>query len=178
MNLISYIGSNHVANVTPRSQKWETPPKTVTPVSITANFSDLRRVLPKAGMRVYRVWMPRTDENGRQLKALLDYLLDGEIDAKDIYDALGTSSSTYYRRIKEHDYPNAEELRRVADRFSLSYPDLQIQFGLMSRQEVLSYVESAPFTTMTAVQEAVQTKQSTRPPKLSELKPRADAPPL
>ncbi|MDT7760588.1 MAG: hypothetical protein QOC63_8, partial [Mycobacterium sp.] len=24
------------------------------------------------------MWMPRTDENGRQLKALLDYLLDGE----------------------------------------------------------------------------------------------------
>jgi hypothetical protein len=122
--------------------------------------------------------MPRTDENGRQLKALLDYLLDGEIDAKDIYDALGISSSTYYRRIKEDDYPNAEELRRVADRFALSYPDLQIQFGLMSRQEVWSYVESVPFTTMTAVQETVQTKQSTRPPKLSELTPRPDAPPL
>jgi hypothetical protein len=135
-------------------------------------------VLPKAGNYVYRMCMPRTDENGRQLKALLDYLLDGEIDAKDIYDALGSSSSTYYRRIKEDDYPNAEELRRVADRFALSYPDLQIQFGLMSRQEVWSYVESAPFTTMTAVQDAVQTKRSTRPPKLSELKPRADAPPL
>ncbi len=78
---------------------------------------------------VYSGQVPRTDENGRQLKALLDYLLDGEIDAKDIYDALGTSSSTYYRRIKEPDYPNAEELRRVADRFDLSYPDLQIQFG-------------------------------------------------
>ena len=121
--------------------------------------------------------MPRTDENGRQFKALLDYLLDGEIDAKDIYDALGISSSTYYRRIKEDDYPNAEELRRVADRFALSYPDLQIKFGLMSRQEVWSYIESAPFT-MTAVQEAVHTKQTTRPPKLSELKPRPDAPPL
>jgi hypothetical protein len=142
-----------------------------------ANSSDLRSVLPNAGIRSYRKWMPRTDENGRQLKALLDYLLDGEIDAKDIYDALGTSSSTYYRRIKEDDYPNAEELRRVADRFALSYPDLQIQFGLMSRQEVWSYIESAPFT-MTAVQEAVQTKQTTRPPKLSEMKPRADAPPL
>jgi hypothetical protein len=121
--------------------------------------------------------MPRTDENGRQLKALLDYLLDGDIDAKDIYDALGISSSTYYRRIKEADYPNAEELRRVADRFALSYPDLQIQFGLMSRQEVWSYIESAQFST-TAVREAVQTKQTNRPPKLSELKPRADAPPL
>ena len=150
----------------------------MTPVSITAKGSDLRRVVPKTGITSYRRWMPRTDENGRQLKALLDYLLDGEIDAKDIYDALGISSSTYYRRIKEDDYPNAEELRRVADRFELSYPDLQIQFGLMSRQEVWSYIESAPFTTMTAVQEGVQTKQSTRPPKLSEMKPRADAPPL
>src|ERR1700752_1815531 len=118
--------------------------------------------------------MPRTDENGRQLKALLDYLLDGENDAKDIYDALGTSSRTYYRRIKEDDYPNAEELRRVADRFALSYPDLQIRFGLMSHQEVWSYIESAPFSA-TAVQEAVKTNQATRPPRVSELKPGADA---
>ena len=146
-------------------------------MSIMANRSDLRTLLPKTGITVYSLMMPRTDENGRQLKALLDYLLDGEIDAKDIYDALGTSSSTYYRRIKEDDYPNAEELRRVADRFALSYPDLQIQFGLMSRQEVWSYIESAPFT-LTAVQEAVETRQTTRPPKLSEMKPRADAPPL
>ena len=123
--------------------------------------------------------MPRTDENGRQLKALLDYLLDGDIDAKDIYDALGTSSSTYYRRIKESDYPDAEELRRVADRFGLSYPDLQIRFGLMSEQEVWSYLESSPFAP-TALREATATRatQRTRAPKLSELKPRSDAPPL
>ncbi len=123
--------------------------------------------------------MPRTDENGRQLKALLDYLLDGDIDAKDIYDALGTSSSTYYRRIKEVDYPHAEELRRVADRFGLSYPDLQIRFGLMSEQEVWSYIESMPVA-RTALREttAVQTARWTRAPKLSELTPRSDAPPL
>lgn len=124
---------------------------------------------------VYGKWVPRTDENGRQLKALLDYLLDGDVEAKDIYDALGISSSTYYRRIKEADYPDAEELRRVADRFNLSYPDLQIRFGLMSRQEVWSYVESdSGPTTVTAVREAT----IKRPPKLSELKPRSDAPPL
>ncbi|KRD20431.1 DNA-binding protein [Mycobacterium sp. Root265] len=125
--------------------------------------------------------MPRTDENGRQLKALLDYLLDGEVEAKDIYDALDISSSTYYRRIKESSYPDAEELRRVADRFALSYPDLQIRFGLMSRQEVWNYIESTPFT-VTAVQEAVRVQaepqQQTRRPRLSELTPRSDAPPL
>ena len=129
----------------------------------------------------YCVWVPRTDENGRQLKALLDYLLDGDVEAKDIYDALGISSSTYYRRIKETSYPDAEELRRVADRFTLSYPDLQIRFGLMSRQEVWNYIESTPFT-VTAVKEAVReetaTRQRTRAPRLSELTPRSDAPPL
>lgn len=122
--------------------------------------------------------MPRTDENGRQLKALLDYLLDGDIDAKDIYDALGTSSSTYYRRIKEADYPDAEELRRVADRFGLSYPDLQVRFGLMTKQEVFSYVDSLSVTggSQSALLEANRTR--TRAPKLAELRPRSDAPPL
>jgi hypothetical protein len=123
--------------------------------------------------------VPRTDENGRQLKALLDYLLDGDVDAKDIYDALGTSSSTYYRRIKEADYPDAEELRRVSDRFGVSYPDLQIRFGLMSEQEVWSYIESSTFRG-TALREASDTRMihRTRAPKLAELKPRSDAPPL
>lgn len=123
--------------------------------------------------------MPRTDENGRQLKALLDYLLDGEIDAKDIFDALGISSSTYYRRIKEADYPNAEELRRVADRFQLNYPDLQIQFGLMSRQEVWSYVEAAgPAQLVATLPQTAERTEAKRPSKLSELTPRLDAPPL
>jgi hypothetical protein len=161
------------------SQKWESPPETVTLVSIKATISSLRMALPKPGSLVYGKWVPRTDENDRQLKALLDYLLDGDVEAKDIYDALGISSSTYYRRIKEADYPDAEELRRIADRFGLSYPDLQIRFGLMSQQEVWSYVESTPFTG-TAVREktATRTTHRTRAPKLSELKPRSDAPPL
>lgn len=158
------------------SQNWETPPKTATHASIKATISSLRTALPKPGTVRYSMWVPRTDENGRQLKALLDYLLDGDVEAKDIYDALGISSSTYYRRIKEAAYPDAEELRRVADRFGLSYPDLQIRFGLMSRDEVWSYVESTPFT-VTALKEATTTR-TTRPPKLSELKPRSDAPPL
>jgi hypothetical protein len=125
----------------------------------------------------YGVAMPRTDENGRQLKALLDYLLDGDVDAKAIYDALGTSSSTYYRRIKEPDYPNAEELRHVCDRFDLSYPDLQVRFGLMSREEVWSYLESSPVSVATVTEPATELR-TVRRPKLSDLAPRQDAPPL
>ena len=119
--------------------------------------------------------VPRTDENGRQLKALLGYLLDGDIDAKEIYDALGVSSSTYYRRLKEADYPNAEELRLVADRFGLSYPDLQVRFGLMTHHEVRTYIDSGPLAVATV---SGVTRTIHRRPRLSELKPRPDAPPL
>ena len=134
--------------------------------------SDSRFALPICGRTRYSYAVPRTDENGRQLKALLDYLLDGEVDAKDVYDALGVSSSTYYRRIKEAGYPDAEELRRVADRFGLSYPDLQVRFGLMSHEEVQSYFESSGVALAT-----VKTRR-VRPTKLSEMQPRQDAPPL
>lgn len=119
--------------------------------------------------------MPRTDENGRQLKALLDYIFDGDVEAREIQDALGISSSTYYRRIKEASYPNAEELRLVSDRFSLSYPDLQIRFGLMTHEEVANYLGSASLSVATTTR--VSPAQTTKP-KLSNLTRRADAPPL
>jgi hypothetical protein len=96
----------------------------------------MRSWLPRIGRTVYSTGVPRTDENGRQLKALLSYLLDGNVDAKKIYDALGISSTTYYRRVRQADYPNAEELRRVARTFGISYPDLAVRFGLMTRHDV------------------------------------------
>jgi hypothetical protein len=80
--------------------------------------------------------MPRTDNHDKQLQTLLGYLLDGGVDSRDIYSALGISSSTYYRRIREPDYPNAEELRIVAGRFGLSSADLQVRFGLLKPEDV------------------------------------------
>ncbi len=149
----------------------------MTPVSITSNHPDRWSTLLGRRVYSYSVAMPRTDENGRQLKALLDYLVDGDVDAKAIFDALGTSSSTYYRRIKEADYPNAEELRQVSDRFGLSYPDLQVRFGLMSREEVWSYLESAPVAVAATTESATEVRAGRRR-VLSELAPRQDAPPL
>lgn len=118
--------------------------------------------------------MPRTDENGRQLKALLGYLLDGDVEAQDIFDALGISSSTYYRRVKESDYPDAEDLRKIADRFKLNYLDLQIRFGLLGHRDVEHYLASgrAPVGTMAPVRGVRRMR------KLAELQQRPDAPPL
>jgi transcriptional regulator with XRE-family HTH domain len=79
--------------------------------------------------------MPRTDENGRSLESLLTYLLDG-VNASDISAALGVSHATYYRRKREDSYPNAEELRIIADHFDLNPVDLMVRFGLVSADDV------------------------------------------
>ena len=122
------------------SQKWETTPKTVTAVSIKAAIS-FAVALPKPGDCVYGVSVPRTDENGRQLKALLDYLLDGESTPRTstTRSAFPAAPITGASRKPTTRTPRSAASGRP---FELSYPDLQIRFGLMSRQEVWNYVES------------------------------------
>jgi DNA-binding Lrp family transcriptional regulator len=94
--------------------------------------------------------VPRTDENGRQLRALLNYLLDGRVSNRQIYQALGVSSSGYYRRIKQDDFPNADELHKIADRFQLSFTDLQVRLGFVTRADVEGYIgtKSVSITTL------------------------------
>ena len=91
---------------------------------------------------VYRGSVPRTDDNGRQLRALLHYLLDGQLKTQQVYRALGISSSSYYRRIREDDYPNADELHKIANRLGLSFADLQIRLGFITREELEGCVDS------------------------------------
>ena len=90
----------------------------------------------------YRDRVPRTDENGRHLVALLNYLLDGRVTNQQIYQALGMSSSGYYRRIKQDDFPNADELHRLADTFRLSFPDLQVRLGFVTDEDLEGYIWS------------------------------------
>ena len=90
----------------------------------------------------YRDWVPRTDENGRHLGALLSYLLDGQVTNQQISQALGMSSSAYYRRVKQDDFPNADELHKLADIFRLSFTDLQVRLGFVTRQDLEGYIGS------------------------------------
>ena len=50
--LLAKSCTQHGANSTPMSQKWETSPKTVTPASITATVSGIRFALPISGRTV------------------------------------------------------------------------------------------------------------------------------
>jgi len=86
--------------------------------------------------------VPRTDENGRHLRALLDYLLDGQLETRQIYWALRISKSSYYRRVRDDDYPNADELHKIASTLHLSFADLQVRLGFVTREDLEGYVGS------------------------------------
>lgn len=80
--------------------------------------------------------MPRTDENGRGLQAVLSYLLDRAVPATEIYGALGIARSTYHGRLNDEDFPDAEECRLVAEHFNLNPLELLITFGLITNATI------------------------------------------
>jgi transcriptional regulator with XRE-family HTH domain len=86
--------------------------------------------------------VPRTDENGRHLGALLNYLMDGRVTNQQVSEALGMSSSAYYRRVKQDDFPNADELHKLSDAFGLSFTDLQVRLGFVTREDLEGYIGS------------------------------------
>jgi hypothetical protein len=57
-----------------------------------------------------------------------------------MYRALGISSSGYYRRGRQDDFPNADELHRIADSFGLNFTDLQVRLGFVTREDLEGYV--------------------------------------
>jgi transcriptional regulator with XRE-family HTH domain len=92
--------------------------------------------------------MSRKDENGRSLESLLTYMLDG-VSAGDIAAALGVSHATYYRRKAADDYPNAEDLRLIAEHFDLNPIDLMVRFGLIPADAVESWSGGSPLANKT-----------------------------
>lgn len=81
--------------------------------------------------------MPRTDENGRELQAVLSYMLNRAVPATELTVALEISRSSYDRRSgSAPDYPNAEECRLVGEHFGRNPLELMAIFGLVSPGQV------------------------------------------
>lgn len=108
--------------------------------------------------------MARTDENGREVQAVLGYMLNRAVPAKDIYGALGIARNTYHNREKEDSYPNAEECRLLAQYFDLNPLDLLVRFGLITEEHL------APFTAgPVATRKAASAPTEQRLPKFSDM---------
>src|SRR5438270_9248154 len=88
----------------------------------------------------------RTDENGKNLQAVLGYMLNRAVPAKEIYAALGIARNTYHGRGDEDGFPDAEECRLIAQAFGLNPLDLLLRFGLIDGEQLEGVLTTPPIT--------------------------------
>lgn len=87
--------------------------------------------------------MTRTDRRGRPLKAFLQAeIVRGDVTIEQVRDACGLTRASYYGepsgtgRGSADDFPNSEELRRVAEYYELDdngWVSLLVEFGWWNR---------------------------------------------
>lgn len=91
--------------------------------------------------------MPRTDQNGRELRQVLAYELNRAVTLRELFASLGISRNYYYTRVAQDDFPNAEECRRLGEHFGLNFIKLLITFGITDEGYILEGLGSSRGTT-------------------------------
>lgn len=103
-----------------------------------------------------------------ELVTVLSYLVGREIHPSEIFEALGVSRSSYYLARSQGRLISADSLLCLAEKFGLNPLDLLVEYGLLSTDAVVGFLESRGV-------EVVQARPS---PRSKRLKIRTDLPPL
>lgn len=85
--------------------------------------------------------MPRTNQDGRDIKMVLCWLTRRHLTDSELARALEMPTSNYSRRKDADDYPMFEELNRLCDHFQVSKRALQIAFGFVDESYLLGLNE-------------------------------------
>lgn len=81
--------------------------------------------------------VPRTNRAGRDLRRVLEWLLNRDVPDGEIGAALDLAKATYSRRKEAPDFPNYAELIAVGEAFGVSARVLQIAFGWRGEDELI-----------------------------------------
>jgi hypothetical protein len=81
--------------------------------------------------------MPRTNQDGKEIKLVLQWLTGRHLTDIDMAAALNIPPTNYSRRKDADDYPTFEDLDKFAEHFGLSARALQVAFGYLELDKVL-----------------------------------------
>ena len=88
--------------------------------------------------------MPRLNQAGKDVRRVLEWLLNRDVPDSEIGSILGLSKATYSRRKDAEDFPNFAELTTLGEALAISPRVLQIAFGWRGADElILLTVEEA-----------------------------------
>lgn len=73
--------------------------------------------------------MARTNADGKDVRRVLEWLLNRSLTEVELADAVGLKPATYNRNKDNDDFPTFEDLKRFGEAFGLRPRPLQIAFG-------------------------------------------------
>jgi hypothetical protein len=125
------------------------------------------------------------DDSQKDLAAVLAYMAGRTLSKEEIWKAMELPRSTYYDQLEKGTLITADNLRRVAANLGINRAELLTRYRLIDPAEVISLAEeiggpprtpSTPPTTEVITHPA--RTASEKRAKVSQLRPRDDAPPL
>lgn len=81
--------------------------------------------------------MPRLNQAGKDIRRVLEWLLNRDVPDSEIGSILGLSKATYSRRKDGEDFPNFAELTALGEALEISPRVLQIAFGWRGADELI-----------------------------------------
>jgi len=81
--------------------------------------------------------MPRLNQAGKDVRRVLEWLLNRDVPDTEIGSILGLSKATYSRRKDAEDFPNFAELTALGEALAISPRVLQIAFGWRGMDELI-----------------------------------------
>lgn len=81
--------------------------------------------------------MPRLNQAGKDVRRVLEWLLNRDVPDSEIGSILGLSKATYSRRKDAEDFPNFAELTTLGEALEISPRVLQIAFGWRGADELI-----------------------------------------
>ena len=81
--------------------------------------------------------MPRLNQAGKDIRRVLEWLLNRDVPDTEIGSILGLSKATYSRRKDAEDFPSYSELTALGESLGVSARVLQIAFGWRGQDELV-----------------------------------------
>ena len=120
------------------------------------------------------------DDTGKDVAAVLSYLTGRRLNHEEIWTSMELTRSTYYDQLGKGTLISADNLRKAAANLGINRAELLTRYRFIDPEEVTSLAEeigghrsSRPGPAQTKLMTSTEERT-----KISDLRPREDAPPL
>jgi len=118
------------------------------------------------------------DDSGKELATVLSYLAGRSLSREEIWTAMELPRSTYYDQLDKGTLITADNLRVAASNLGINRAELLTRYRFIDPEEVTALAEEIRGGAPLQPASSGGVKTLPQPTKITEWRPRSDAPPL